>query len=110
MTTAADSNPLGAPGARYIAVLWRHSLPEEPVELFSELDDARWERRKIEVYRDGHSGYADGTESSGSTGLGVVPIPSLEEIAADPQFTPREITRDEFEALWRNRKNNDRET
>jgi hypothetical protein len=31
---------------------------------------------------------------------GIVPVPPLEEIAANRQFLPRTITRDEFEAVW----------
>ncbi len=43
---------------KYIRVKWNHLFSDEPVLLFSELDDARWEVRKIEVFRDGHQGYA----------------------------------------------------
>ena len=89
---------------RYIAVRWHHSSREYPVDLYSELDDERWEQRKVEVYADGHSDYADATESIGSTMLGLAPVPPLDEIAGDAQFTPREITQQEFEALWSMRK------
>ena len=105
MTAAANSNQRGVTATRYIAVHWHHSSPKYPVELFSELDDASWERRKVELYADGHSDYADASESTGTTALGLAPVPPLDEIAADAQFTPREITRDEFEAVWQNRKN-----
>ena len=30
---------------RYVRVQWNHKFPEEPVEIFSELDDAGWEIR-----------------------------------------------------------------
>jgi hypothetical protein len=89
---------------KYISVKWNHLLPDEPVLLYSELDDARWEVRKIEVFRDGHQGYASTAESGGSTRLGEMPIPWLAEIASDPQFEPIEITREQFEELWNNRK------
>ena len=39
-------------------------------------------------------------EQTGSTELGLSPIPSLAEIAADPQFSPREISREDFETSW----------
>lgn len=68
--------------------------------LYSELDDNRFEVRKVEVFRDGHLGYADAERSSGGTGLGLVATPSLEEIAQDPQFEPVEIEQAEFEAVW----------
>jgi hypothetical protein len=42
-----------------------------PVVLYSELDDNRFEVRKVEVFRDGRLGYADAVRSSGGTGLGL---------------------------------------
>ena len=86
---------------RYIAVQWHQSNVDYPVELFSEIDDAGWEQRKVEVYADGRRCYADKRKQSGSTQLGLAPIPSLAEIAADPQFSPREISREEFETSWK---------
>jgi hypothetical protein len=84
----------------YIKVKWIHSLADEPVLLYSELDPERWEKRKVGVFADGHCGYASPTESVGSTRLGLDPVPSLAEIASDPQFEPVEITRREFEEAW----------
>ncbi len=37
----------------YIRVRWLHENPEAPVLVVSELDDHRWERRKVEVFADG---------------------------------------------------------
>jgi hypothetical protein len=85
---------------RYIHVRWVHENPEYPVDLYSELDGDSWEVRKVEVFADGRLGYADAEESSGPTGLGLEPVPPLEEIARDPEFVPREIARSEFERLW----------
>jgi hypothetical protein len=84
----------------YIRVQWIHQHPGKPIWLLSELDDERWETRKIEIYADGSKGYASKTEVSGRTFLGERPVPSLAEIGADPQFIPQEITREEFEAEW----------
>jgi hypothetical protein len=85
----------------YIRVEWHHDEKHYPVLLYSELDDERWEVRKVEVYRDGRVNYADRTSSTGVTGLGVEPMPSTEEIAADPQFVPSTIDSAEFEEQWR---------
>jgi hypothetical protein len=85
---------------RYIRVHWHHSHSDEPVELLSELDDRDWETRKVEVFRDGRIGYASASESIGSTELGLAPVPSVEEIARDPQFLPEEISREEFDQVW----------
>jgi len=89
---------------KYLCVKWNHSFPNEPVLLYSELDDARWEIRKVEIYSDGRLNFACNEKSTGSTGLSLEPIPPLFEIAADPQFEPKEITKNEFEEVWSKRK------
>ena len=86
---------------RYIAVQWHQNCPDDPVEMLSEIDDAGWEQRKVEVFADGSRDYADKSEQTGSTELGLSPIPSIADISADPQFTPREISREEFETSWK---------
>lgn len=86
---------------RYIKVVWNHSLPAEPVLLYSELDDNGWELRKVEQFRDGKLGYADSDVKIGSTRLSIEALPSLSEIARQSQFIPLEISREEFEAIWR---------
>ena len=89
---------------KYIRVKWNHKHQDEPVLLYSELDAERWEKRKVEVFRDGRCGYASADESCGSTQLGEEPIPPLAEIASDPQFEPVEIVEQEFEEVWAKRK------
>jgi hypothetical protein len=84
----------------YLKVRWIHQHADMPVLLLSELDDERWETRKIEIYTDGSKAYASKTEESGGSFLGEAPVPPLAEIAADPEFMPQEITEDEFEAEW----------
>ncbi|WP_421996326.1 DUF6881 domain-containing protein [Reyranella sp.] len=42
---------------KYIKVRWRHCLPNEPVTLYSEIDEDRWERRKVYVFADGSFGF-----------------------------------------------------
>ena len=84
----------------YLRVRWIHTVPDDPVILYSELDGERWELRKVEVYADGREDYADGKAQSGSTLLGTVPVPTLDEIAAQPEFEPALITAEEFETVW----------
>jgi hypothetical protein len=87
----------------YLKVKWKHSNPEEPIWLYSELDDSRWEVRKIEIFPDGHYGFASATEASTDTGLGEVPVPPIGEIAAIPEFEPEAISKEEFEKVWSRR-------
>jgi hypothetical protein len=69
-------------------------------------DDERWELRKVEVYADGLHDWAEGERSTGTARLSDQALPSFEEIALQPEFTAREISREEFEAVWRKAKGN----
>jgi hypothetical protein len=93
----------GSNAMKYIVVKWKHQNPNEPALLYSELDEAGWEIRKVELFADGRSGWADRSEEHGGTGLGIEPLPSLKQIASDPQFEPAEITREQFEQVWSKR-------
>jgi len=81
----------------YILVKWKHTNPEYPILLYSELDDNRWEIRKVEVHADSRIGFASRNEAVGGTFLGKTPVPPMAEIAADLQFEPIEISAREFE-------------
>jgi hypothetical protein len=85
---------------RYLFVRWIHDEDAEPVELYSELDEAGWEIRKVERWRDGQFGYAGPDGCQGSTRLGEVPVPEIVEIIADPQFDAKGIGRSVFEDVW----------
>ncbi|TJZ68393.1 hypothetical protein FAZ21_15725 [Chitiniphilus eburneus] len=88
------------PQRQYIDVAWLHNEPQEPVRLVSELNEARNELRKLEIFRDGKALYASEHQSSGDIGLSIEPIPTLEEINEDPQFKGCSITAEAFQALW----------
>lgn len=85
----------------YICVKWIHSHPDEPVWLYIELNDERWEVRKVEVFLDGRVGWADTSNEVGGTGLGLETVPPLKEIAEQIEFEPRTIPKDEFEQVWK---------
>lgn len=84
----------------WLRVRWHQSDPDMPVVIWCELDDQRWESRKIEVYADGRRGWAFGEVETGGTGLGEAPIPPTEEIARDAQFEVEAISAAEFEREW----------
>ncbi len=84
----------------YMRVKWMHTIPTEPECIYSELDSARRERRKVEVYIDGQMGFADGSRSVDGSMLSSEPLPTLDEISTDPQFAPMEISKEEFESVW----------
>lgn len=84
----------------YIRVRWLHSFPDEPVDLWSELDGDREEVRKVEIWSDGRVGYAHSVKEVGGTRLGEVPVPPLNEINLDPQFQAETTTKAHFESCW----------
>jgi hypothetical protein len=85
----------------YVKVKWHHANQDYPVLLFSELDDARMEARKVEVFADGRRGWASVEGESGGTGLGVVPMPELSLVDAEPEFESTVIDVLEFESEWK---------
>ena len=85
---------------RYSKLLWNHTFPNEPVAIYSEHDDKGWERRKVELFRDGSIGFASATESSEGTKLSLIQCPPDEEVNSEPEFRVMDISKDEFEGLW----------
>lgn len=90
----------------YLKCHWIHDSEDDPILLYSELDDHRMETRKIEFYCDKSVGMADGNHSTNGTQLGNEPIPAIEVIASDPQFEPIKIHQEEFELMWKRNCNN----
>jgi hypothetical protein len=87
----------------YLRVQWLHSFPGDPVDIYSEVDDEGWETRKVEIFPDGSIGYASATDATRSTVLSEERVPAVETIAADPQFRPERIGKDQFERVWAKR-------
>ena len=89
---------------RYLYVKWTHKDPGAPVHIYSELGDDRFELRKVEIWADGRKGFADSTEEAGGTALGSMPVPTLAEIAAQPEYQAKEIPQEEFQRIWLKRR------
>lgn len=85
---------------KYLKIQWHHEEPEYPNLIYSEINEERWETRKLEFFPGGKVGYAYNNVEVGGTGLGLEPIPSIKDISSDPEFTPEEITKGEFERVW----------
>lgn len=88
------------PPNSFMRVEWRHDGADDPILLYSELDEQRYEVRKVEKYRDGRATYAWGKGSTGSTALGDRPVPAAEVIAGHPDFEVSAIRYADFEAVW----------
>ena len=84
----------------YLKVKWIHKNNSEPVLLISELDDRRFEIRKIEIFSDESYGLASNSLEFGGTVLSPLPIPSDRDISSNPEFIIQHIDGKEFEELW----------
>lgn len=84
----------------YIRVRWLHSSPDDPVDLWSELDSEREEVRKVEIWPGGRVGYAYDAEEVRGTRLGKLPVPPLNQINLDLQFKAEAIAKADFEKCW----------
>ncbi|BBK14981.1 hypothetical protein OIPHN330_58520 (plasmid) [Citrobacter freundii] len=85
---------------KYLKVRWVHTFHDEPALIYSELDDLRFEKRKVEVFPSGEYGYASDKKTKGTTRLSENEIPMEVEISCDPQFQIEATTKDEFESVW----------
>jgi hypothetical protein len=78
---------------------WQHDNEDDPVRIFEEVDDDRFETRKVEEFRDGRLVRADsGTDAA--TSLSWEPLPDMVEIEDQAEFTVELLTRAQFEAVW----------
>lgn len=87
--------------ARYQRVHWDHKFEDEPIVLYSEITADGREIRKVDEYRNGRLDFADVKRTTGTTVLSEKTMPSLNDIARQAEFRPEEITREEFEEVWR---------
>lgn len=87
----------------YLEVQWIHDFVDEPIFIYSELDNERNEIRKVEIYKNRKKGFASNNTFVNGSHLSETPIPTLEEINKDQQFIASEISRQRFEEIWNNR-------
>jgi hypothetical protein len=85
---------------RYTKTEWIHDNIDDPIVIYSEIDDGEWERRKVEVFRDGSFGYASSAESEGGSHLSEERMPPIDEISRQDEFEPELIIAEEFETVW----------
>lgn len=86
---------------KYILLKWFHNLDDEPYKIYSEIDDQRYEMRKIEMYKNGTIYICDEKMINSQIELADVAFPEdLDEINQDGQFFARYISKEEFESIW----------
>ena len=84
----------------YQQVRWIHDAVDDPVVLWAHVVGCR-EVRKVDEFADGRLVWADERTESGGTWLSLSPMPTPEELAADPQFVFEVIPADVFERVRR---------
>ncbi len=85
---------------QYLKVKWIHDFDDEPIYIYSELNQKREEIRKVEQLKSGKMDYANDIDFTGNVFLSELPIPENEEIETDPQFFVVVITKEDFEEIW----------
>jgi hypothetical protein len=86
----------------YLRCEWIHDFPDEPRFIYSELDDERYETRKVEVFKNGRTTRSSTEDlKRDPMALADQPIPTLEEVQAYKEFHVEEISAAEFEDLWK---------
>lgn len=82
-------------------VVEAHNQPDDiPLKSYHQLDASESETRKIEIFKDGSIGWAYENVEVHSTRLAQELFPTIAEIAEDADFSPKEITSEEFENAW----------
>ncbi|WP_372632930.1 hypothetical protein [Cohnella sp.] len=61
-----------------------HNFDDEPIMIYSELDDDKFEVRKIHIYRNGNFGLSYQDIEFLNTRLGEVPVPEIVESVNRP--------------------------
>ncbi|MYS57629.1 MULTISPECIES: DUF6881 domain-containing protein [Streptomycetaceae] len=84
----------------YIRVDWIHELEDEPVTYLSEIGEGRYEIRKVQIFRDGRTEWADAEHETATVGLSEIPFLSLEEIDSQSEFVSSLISAEDFEQAW----------
>lgn len=88
---------------QYVLLEWNHDEDDEPYLIYSELDEQRYEQRKIEFFRNGLS-FAYGGERGRLDALASVPFPEdlgeIERRGEPGEFTARKIPPSLFYEVW----------
>jgi hypothetical protein len=86
----------------YVCGEWFHDFADEPRLFYAELDDERYELRKVEVFKNGKRIRASTEDlKRDPMALADQPWPSLNEINAEAESHAEEISAAEFEDLWK---------
>lgn len=86
----------------YLKVLWSSKQENHPSIIYKEIDADGWEVRKVEIFRDGHSTFADLSSDAGKSMLSDQKL-EIGRIRQSGTLRFNEISREEFEQVWSER-------
>lgn len=85
----------------YVLLEWFHTLEDEPYLIYSEIDDQRYEVRKVEIYKNGTIARYDEQMTDSLFQLSDVKFPeNLDEINQYQEFCAKYVSQEEFETMW----------
>ncbi len=85
---------------QYVLLERTHELEDEPIYVYSELDERRCETRRVEFYRGGLC-FAYGEERGGCDALSPEPFPEdLRALNRPGEIQARAIPRPLFQEVW----------
>lgn len=80
---------------------WHHDSPQDPIVLCEELDDERYDTRRLRIFADGRCEYYGSRRPGGSLEAATHPVPELKEIDAEEEFDLLAVSANQFESLWK---------
>ena len=96
----SSSHRLGVIVTTHFVSHWHHTNAYDPVTFFFELDDERYEMRRVEVFADGRRLRSDRIDPDAECSLSWEPMPMLAEIQAQEEFSAEVIDAAHFEHAW----------
>lgn len=81
----------------YYKTIWNHTNDCDPIIMYSEIDEERYETKRLDIFLDGHVAYFDNRTP---LELGEAPYPSdFDAINATGEFDVSEISAIDFENI-----------
>lgn len=86
---------------KYVKIHWMHNFKDDPEFIYSEIDEAGYEVKKIEIFKNGY--YIIYSENINSDRLTEGKYPSLKELTFEEKTESMqaiEISETEFNEIW----------
>ena len=85
---------------KYLRCDWNHNSDQMPVTIYAEYTEDGWQTRKVEVFRNGSTHYADEGVATGDTGLSDQKTDFASVLKGSVSLSPAYITEADFAEQW----------